>query len=109
MCLYETTERKNLRKRTAAYLVPVPGITQQFRFFGVCYVRINRRGRKHRYRLRMTQQEEETSISMLRLCHISGYSTYRDSLDKLMHFLPQLSHYVPLRNGFFYSFRAQTA
>ena len=25
-----------------------------------------------------------------------------------MHFLPQLSDYVPLRNGF-YSFRAQTA
>ena len=29
------------------------------------------------------------------------------SLDKLMHFLPQLSDFVPLRNGF-YSFRAQT-
>ena len=32
----------------------------------------------------------------------------RDSLDKLMHFLPQLSDFVPLRNGF-YGFRAQTA
>ena len=31
----------------------------------------------------------------------------QDSLDKLMHFLPQLSDFVPLRNGF-YSFRAQT-
>ena len=30
----------------------------------------------------------------------------QDSLDKLMHFLPQLSDFVPLRNGF-YSFRAQ--
>ena len=30
------------------------------------------------------------------------------SLDKRMHFLPQLSHFVPLRNGF-YIFRAQTA
>ena len=29
-------------------------------------------------------------------------------IDKLMHFLPQLSDFVPLRNGF-YSFRAQTA
>ena len=32
----------------------------------------------------------------------------QDSLDDLMHFLPQLSDFVPLRNGF-YSFRAQTA
>ena len=31
----------------------------------------------------------------------------QDSLDKLMHFLPQLSDFVPLKNGF-YSFRAQT-
>ena len=31
----------------------------------------------------------------------------QDSLDKLMHFLPQLSDFVPLRNGF-YSFREQT-
>ena len=31
----------------------------------------------------------------------------KDTLDKLMHFLPQLSDFVPLRNGF-YSFRAQT-
>ena len=33
---------------------------------------------------------------------------FQDSLDKLMHFLPQLSDFVPLRNRF-YSFRAQTA
>ena len=26
-----------------------------------------------------------------------------------MHFLPQLSDFVTLRNGFFYSFRARTA
>ena len=32
----------------------------------------------------------------------------QDSLDKLMHFLPQLSDFVPLRNGY-YSFRAQTS
>ena len=32
----------------------------------------------------------------------------QDSLDQLIHFLPQLSDFVPLRNGF-YSFRAQTA
>ena len=32
----------------------------------------------------------------------------QDSLDKLMHFLPQLTYFVPLRNRF-YSFRAQTA
>ena len=32
----------------------------------------------------------------------------QDPLDELMHFLPQLSDFVPLRNGF-YSFRAQTA
>ena len=32
----------------------------------------------------------------------------QDSLDKLMYFLPQLSDFVPLRNGFL-SFRAQTA
>ena len=32
----------------------------------------------------------------------------QDSLDKLMHFLPQLSAFVPLRNGL-YSFCAQTA
>ena len=32
----------------------------------------------------------------------------QDSLDKLMLFLPQLSDFVPIRNGF-YSFRAQTA
>ena len=31
----------------------------------------------------------------------------QDSLDKRMHFLPQLSDFAPLRNGF-YSFRAQT-
>ena len=31
----------------------------------------------------------------------------QDSLDKLMHFVPQLSDFVPLKNGF-YSFRAQT-
>ena len=31
----------------------------------------------------------------------------QDSLDKRMHFLLQLSDFVPLRNGF-YSFRAQT-
>ena len=31
----------------------------------------------------------------------------QDTLDKLMHFLPQLSGFVPLNNGF-YSFRAQT-
>ena len=30
----------------------------------------------------------------------------QDILDKLMHFLPQLSNFVPLKNGF-YSFRAQ--
>ena len=29
----------------------------------------------------------------------------QDSLDKLMHFLPQLSDFVPLKNGF-YSYRA---
>ena len=32
----------------------------------------------------------------------------QDSLDKLMHFLPQPSDFVPLRNGF-HSFHAQTA
>ena len=31
----------------------------------------------------------------------------QDSHDKLMHFLPQLSDFVPLRNGL-YSLRAQT-
>ena len=31
----------------------------------------------------------------------------QDSLNKLMHFLLQLSDFVPLKNGF-YSFRAQT-
>ena len=31
----------------------------------------------------------------------------QDSLDERMHFLPQLSDFVPLRNVF-YSFRAQT-
>ena len=31
----------------------------------------------------------------------------QDSLDKRMHFLPQLSDFVPLRNEF-YIFRAQT-
>ena len=31
----------------------------------------------------------------------------QDALDKLMHFLPQLSEVVPLNNGF-HSFRAQT-
>ena len=31
----------------------------------------------------------------------------QDTLDKLMHFLSQLSDFVPLKNGF-YSFRAQT-
>ena len=31
----------------------------------------------------------------------------QDTLDKLMHFLPQLSDFVPLKNGL-YSFRAQT-
>ena len=31
----------------------------------------------------------------------------QDTLDKLMLFLPQLSEFVPLKNGF-YSFRAQT-
>ena len=31
----------------------------------------------------------------------------QDALDKLMHFLPQLSEFVPLKNGF-YSFPAQT-
>ena len=31
----------------------------------------------------------------------------QDILDKLMHFLPQLLNFVPLKNGF-YSFRAQT-
>ena len=39
------------------------------------------------------------------------YTWYRlydlqDILDELMHFLPQLSYFVPLKNGF-YSFRAQ--
>ena len=39
---------------------------------------------------------------------LTGYSTCRIHLvDKLMHFLSQLSHCVPLRKGF-YSFRAQT-
>ena len=33
---------------------------------------------------------------------------FQDSLDKLMHSLPQLSDFVPFRNGL-YSFRAQTA
>ena len=37
---------------------------------------------------------------------LTGYSIYR-IIDKRMHFLPQLSDSVPLRNGF-YSFRAQT-
>ena len=32
----------------------------------------------------------------------------QDSLDKRIHFPPQLSEFVPLRNGF-YSFSAQTA
>ena len=32
----------------------------------------------------------------------------QDSLDKRIHFLSQLSDFVPLRNGF-YSYRAQTA
>ena len=32
----------------------------------------------------------------------------QDLLDQLMHFLPQLSDFVPLRNGF-YIFREQTA
>ena len=32
----------------------------------------------------------------------------QDSLDKLMHFLPQLSVFFPLRSGL-YSFRVQTA
>ena len=32
--------------------------------------------------------------------------TYAYSLDKLMHFLPQRSDFVPLKNGF-YGFRAQ--
>ena len=31
----------------------------------------------------------------------------QESLDKLMHFLPQRSDFVPIKNGF-YSFRAQT-
>ena len=31
----------------------------------------------------------------------------QDTLDNLMHFLPQLSDFVPIKNGF-YSFRAQT-
>ena len=31
----------------------------------------------------------------------------QDTLDKRIHFLPQLSDFVPLTNGF-YSFRAQT-
>ena len=31
----------------------------------------------------------------------------QDTLDKLMHFLPQLSDFVPVKNGF-YSSRAQT-
>ena len=31
----------------------------------------------------------------------------QDTLDKVMHFLPQLSDFVTLQNGF-YSFRAQT-
>ena len=31
----------------------------------------------------------------------------QDTLDKLMHFLPQLSDFVSLKNGF-YSFRVQT-
>ena len=31
----------------------------------------------------------------------------QDTLDKLMPFLPQLSDFIPLKNGF-YSFRAQT-
>ena len=31
----------------------------------------------------------------------------QNSLDKLTHFLPQLSDFVPLKNGF-YSFRALT-
>ena len=35
------------------------------------------------------------------------YMNLQDSLDKLMHFLPQLSDFVTLKNGFF-SFRAQT-
>ena len=36
------------------------------------------------------------------------YIDLQDSLGKLMHFLPQLSDFVPLKNGF-YSFHAQTA
>ena len=32
----------------------------------------------------------------------------QDSLDKLIHFVPQLSDFVPLRNVFFFSFREQT-
>ena len=31
----------------------------------------------------------------------------QDTLDELMHFFPQLSDFVPLKNAF-YSFRAQT-
>ena len=31
----------------------------------------------------------------------------QDAIDKLMHFLPQLPYFFPLKNGF-YSFRAQT-
>ena len=36
-----------------------------------------------------------------------GLFDLQDSLDKLKHFLPQLSDFVPLKNGF-YGFRAQT-
>ena len=49
-----------------------------------------------------TRTSLKTPPSPHRLCDLQY------SLDKLMHFLPQLSDLVPLRNGF-YSFRAQTA
>ena len=43
----------------------------------------------------------QTPSSPCRLCDL------QDTLDKLTHFLPQLSDFVTLQNGF-YSFRAQT-
>ena len=44
----------------------------------------------------------ETPPSHHQLCDL------QDTLDKLMHFFPQLSDFIPLKKGF-YSFRAQTA
>ena len=56
--------------------------------------------------LRLVQTHAPTPFkvppSPHRLCDLQG------TIDKLMHFLPQLSDFVPLKKGL-YSFRAQTA